>query len=372
MPKKIEESVANGIENDLKSSNLSQAEIAERYNVSIKTVSRIKKEIDTADMSTYEKSFIHEHHITVPPNLQGKIDPVAYWRLSLADPLEHWDVLLQKGDILRKGKSRYFAGIVYANEKEFEELVKRADDAGIVLGYAVHDGHDSWSHDSPEIRDEKTGTLVFAEGARYKRLDPKKSHVHVMSYYDTSVEWSTNQYKMEELFGLNTILWIKVGNPLRMWKYFAHDTDRARAEGKYPYYKFGEIRHTINGFHIEPTKHDRELIALDIVNFVQRDMFKTFGRYEFADLMKQFTGDEYVLSVIRGNTNMLTHMIDSLRHGAGSKSLDGLPDTVLDDMYQRYLDGIKRIQEERTRRKNERIAMAKKDKERDDDDKKCE
>jgi len=350
MPKKTDESVACSIKNDLKS-GLSQAEIAARYNVSLKTVQRIKKEIDTADMSTYEKSFIHSHHIMVPPNLQGKIDPITYYKLSLADPLEHWDVILEKGDLLRKGKSRYFAGIVYATESEFETLVKRADDLGISLGYAAHDGRDVWFHDSPEVHDEKTGTLVYAEGQRWKRMDPKKNHVHVMSYYDSAVEWSTNQYKMEEIFGLNTILWIKVGNPLRMWKYFAHDTDKARADGKFPYYKHGEIRHTINGFHIEPTKHDRELIALDIVNFVQRDLFKTFGRYEFADLMSHYNTDEYVLSVIRGNTNMLTHMIDSLRHGAGSRALDELSDAVLDELYQMHLNEINRIVAERKRRK---------------------
>lgn len=353
MPKKLEESVAVRIRSDLES-GLSQQDVAERNNVSMRTVQRIKKEADTSDLSTYQKKFIRAHHITVPPNLQGKIDPIKYYRLGLHDPLEGWDVIVEKGDIRRKGFSHYFAGIVYASPEEFEELIKVADEAGISLGYAPHDGNDVWDHDSPPVRDPDTGVLVYAEGERWKRLDPKKAHIHVMSWYETAVSWSTNQKLMDEIFGLNTTSWIVVGNPLKMWKYFAHDTDQAREKGKYRYYMFGEIRKYINNFHIEPTKHDRDLMALEIVNFILNDMFKTYGRFEYADLLQQYHSDEYVLSVIRGNTNMLAHLIDSKRH-SGEQNLGSLSDEKLDELYQVHRSEAEKIAKERDRRQRERL-----------------
>lgn len=309
--------------------------IEKRFGISRSTVTRLKKEVDTSEMSTAEKTFIRSQSITLPPALQGKISEAEYYRKTLEDSEEGWLAHAKQGSVLYAGTSMCFVGIVYAETpEEIVELMKKAEARGLSFGYIIHD-LDFWDHDSPEVREGDV--VIYAEGERYKRLDPKKLHAHVMIQYESSRAWSTNQKLVSELFGLNTIAWQVVFDPAGMWEYFLHRTPSAKAKGKHQYDEAQRV--AVNAFSVRPTKLQREQMAAEISHWILTGMYAEYGRYEYCDLMRKYDGMPMMLSVIRGNSANFGKAIDSLRATASDMSYAKLSDdalaTVQEDLRQK-------------------------------------
>lgn len=313
MPKKLDESVAQKIMQGIIDGKKSE-DLEKMYSVSRRTVARLKKRVDTMQMTTAEKSFIQNHDISLPSSLQGKMNTADYYRKSLEDAEEGWYAHALQGSVLYSGTSMYFVGIVYGDSpEEITDLMHKAEAKGLSFGYIIHD-HDYWMHDSPEVKDGDT--LVFAEGERYRRLDPKKLHAHVMVKYESARAWNVNQRIVGEIFGLNTIAWQIAENPQGMWEYFLHRTPSAQQAGKYQYPESSRI--CVNNFVVQPTKWQRDLMATEINHYIHTQMYAEFGRYEYSDLTRKYDKQTVMLSIIRGNSNSFGDTITSLRHINGT------------------------------------------------------
>lgn len=290
--------------------------LMDKYGVSRSTVFRAKKKAaaisNADDLSADDEKYLQNQNIIIPKKLQGKIDRVAYYKAYMSDSEEGWTFTKAKGDALQEGNGLVFCGIVYADSlEEFKRLLEPLISKGFQICWIWHD-KDFWTHDSPEVLDNETGTLLFDVGERYKAGDPKKFHGHVMIKYASQTSWFENQEIVQKVFGIHTVMWEKVKNPMGMYRYFCHDTDAARETGKFQYPK--SERHLENGFRIDLSKYEKDCIYTEVSYYINHGMYEEFGRYELADLMEKYSGDIYTLGVIRGSGNTLPGQITSMRN----------------------------------------------------------
>lgn len=301
-----------------------QDTLAEKFSCSVRTVKRyIKKAVaqkSENELTAADKAFLQKNHITIPTRLQGKLSELDYLKRYMTDDEEGWRYTRQVGKVTYEGNGMYYAGIVYFDSKD--ELLKYLDvmtKDGLQFLWIWHD-LDYWQHDSPEDIDTETGTLIFEKGERYRKGSLKRYHAHIMIKWGRLVTWSTNQSYVNQVFGLHTVMWIKVLNPSGMYNYFCHDTSAARAEGKYLYPRSDRV--AVNGFDIKLSDREKGEIISGVITFILDDMFATYHRYELVDLLTYYKGQVDMLNIIRGSANLINALLASARNTSYVKRIE--------------------------------------------------
>lgn len=289
--------------------------LMEKYGVSQRTLYNMKKKAVAQkkmdELTAEDKLFLAKNHITIPKRLQGIISEVNYYKAYMQDSEEGWKFYRELGKMQYEGNAVFYVGIVYADSlEELEEMLDRLTVTGMPYCWIWHD-KDFWLHDSPEERDQEKGTLIFAKGEKYKKGDLKRYHAHVMLKWGKLVKWEDNQQFVNEIFGLHTVAWQRVGNPEGMYSYFRHDTSRCRADGKYLYPR--EARISVNGFSVKLNDREKGEVLSGIFEYITKDLFEDYGRYELKDLTTHFLGQLDILGVMRGSANYINGLLMSCR-----------------------------------------------------------
>ena len=323
--------------------------VIEEYGISKTYAYRLKNK---AINEMQEDAFFNDDDIKIPEKFQDVLDKKDFWQYEYEDPEEGWTFWKEAGEELKKNRGIAFIFVYYPRDKEeYKQMNDALVSRGIPFEHALHD-KDYWLHDSPEVVDKETGVLIFEEGERWKRNDPKKLHAHGLMKLDSV----TSLASVRQM--LNTALHGRVANAQvcssisGYHNYMLHDTDAARKTGKFQYCTFcPEIRIAENGFDVDLTQNDRKKILSSIDTYIRHEQFREFGRYEYADLCEKFDGQYETLAVIRGATHHIQHEISSLRNSLDEYSeLSKLSNARLEKLiaeHQKIIDSAAKILEKR-------------------------
>lgn len=284
------------------------ATVMKKYSVSRAYVYRLKAKVEK---ETKEKAFSMKHDIKVPEKVQG-VSPIKYYWAQLEDDKEGWTFWADQGDILYNSRAVAWIAIFYP-EKEEKDLVLIDDLSafGVQFAWILHD-KDFWDHDSPPVLDKETGEVLFEEGERYHKNDPKKKHVHLLLKFDSVVTDKYVKKLLRKVFGEQVTLPIVCHNIRGYFNYLIHDTDSARKKGKFQYPP--EKRICENGFHAAFDDEEKAKILAAIDHYINFEMRKEQHGFEYWMLIEKFDGQWDILKLIRGSTNHYQHLLDSKRN----------------------------------------------------------
>lgn len=289
------------------------SEIAEEAQVSKRTVQRIKKEMP---FKTYDAATdggdnrIKADYCKMLTAHEEKYAQKLKDALELyEDAEEGWVYHVTKYASVVTMSSRIWCFIAYpesAPEGWIEALKMTMLEVAIS---PLHD-HDKWNHDSPEMVDKKTG-VVYPKGHFYKAGDPKKAHWHGIVVFPRQISFRQANKIIQEITHGPYIQPLK-GSMQGAYDYFVHKHHPDRYQG---YDKDDIIK--LNGFHIEPTKHELAMIQADIINVILER-----GIDNWADLMIYYQNNVEYLGVIANKPGAFSATVRSMwqKHNPDGKT----------------------------------------------------
>lgn len=278
-------------------------EIAEEAGVSQRTVRRIKKEMpeqvydaakDAGDNSIkidYSKVLSAREK-----KLTEKLDGI----LTLyEDPEEGWIYHVTKYDAVLKMSARVWCFVAYP-ESAPVGWIKKLEMAMLEAEISPLHDRDKWTHDSPMMVDKATGEII-PKGARYKAGDAKKAHWHGMVVFPRQTSFKQANAIIQNITHGPYVQPLK-GSMLGMHEYFWHKNQ----PDKYRGYDPDDIIR-LNGFHIEPTKHELAVMQADIINTILDCRISNW-----ADLMEHYKYDVESLGVIANKPGAFSATVRSV------------------------------------------------------------
>ena len=259
---------------------------------------------------SHEKDFSINHDIKIPKKFQD-VSKVDYYWATLEDNKEGWSFWAEQGDVLYNTRAVAWIAIFYPESEEDMALIDDLSSRGIQFAWAMHD-MDFWDHDSPLIVDRITGQVLFAEGEKYKKNDPKKTHVHLLLKFDSVVSDKYVKRLLNSVFGVQVTLPMVCHNLRGYYNYLIHDTASAKKKGKFQYPE--EKRVCENGFSAGFDDEEKAKILAGIDHYINFTMYQEQHGFEYWMLIKKFDGQWDILRLIRGATNHYQHLLDSKRN----------------------------------------------------------
>lgn len=263
--------------------------IAVEAQVSESTVMRIKKDMPTEIYDAAKDAGdnrIKVDYSKVLTEQEKKLTEKLEAVLALyEDPEEGWVYHVTKYDAVLKQNSRVWCFIAYpesAPEGWIEALEMAMLEAAIS---PLHD-KDKWDHDSPAMVDKATGE-IYPKGYFYRAGDPKKAHWHGMVVFPRAVNFKVANNIIQTITHGPYVQPLR-GSMLQGYEYFVHKNH----PNKYRNYDPQEII-KLNGFHIEPTKHELAVMQADIINTILER-----GIDDWADLMRYYSQETEYLGII--------------------------------------------------------------------------
>ena len=278
-------------------------EIAEEVQVSASTVKRIKKEMppeiyDAAKDAGDNK--IKVDYSKVLTTQEQKLTKKLQDALALyEDPEEGWIYHVTKYDAVLKMSSRVWCFIAYPESapagwiRKLEMTMLEAEIS------PLHD-RDKWEHDSPAMVDKATGE-IYPKGHFYKAGDRKKAHWHGMVVFPRQTSFKAANALIQSITHGPYIQPLR-GSMLGMHGYFTHKNQPNKFQGYDPQ----EII-VLNGFHIEPSKHELAVMQADIINTILERQIS-----DWADLMEYYKYDVQSLGVIANKPGAFSATVRSV------------------------------------------------------------
>lgn len=276
--------------------------IAEEVQVSERTVQRYKK---SAPMQTVDEEQVRIGDTSVRVNYTTFLNKkeAAYTEkikkelLLYDDEEEGWVFHLTKGDFRVRQSGCWWSAIVYPDSAP-PNWVEALKAQGFRIAISPLHDKDTWSHDSKEFINSETGELI-PQGALYKMGDRKKAHWHVIIVVDKRCGY----LEMNEILQKITHCpYIQKCRSLRnAYDYFLH----INAPEKYQGYDKSEIQ-TYNGFHVEPTKYECNILTIEMVKMIQEQDIT-----EWCDCVEYFSADPEFSLILSTRSAYFTSYVKS-------------------------------------------------------------
>lgn len=280
----------------------------QKFSISQSTAYRCKN--DAVDLSNEEDFSLH-HDIQIPEKIQDTVSKVEYYHWLLEDEQEGWTFWANQGDVLYNTRGAGWIAIFYPESDEDMKMIDSLASHGVQFAWSLHD-MDFWDHDSPVEFNRETGEIIFSEGERYRKNDPKKKHVHLLLKFDSVVTDKYVKRLLHSAFGVQVTLPEVCHNIRGYFNYLIHDTASARKKGKYQYPESRRVCE--NGFAVGFDDDEKAKILSSIDHYINFDMYKEQHGYEYWMLIQKFDGQWDILKLIRGATNHYQHLLDSKRN----------------------------------------------------------
>ena len=293
------------IKRRLKQGIQSQKEIAREFDISEKTVQRIKKELSLpqdespSDQQEQINALLADYHILNTSKYQDKkVEQVRRELLLFEDPEEGWTYEITKNDPDRKLTAKWFRAIVYpesAPEGWWERLKLLCECSCSPL----HDS-DWWDHKSPEKIIYISGEIkIIPAGQLYDVGDKKKAHWHIICIFDKPMRLDKATKLIQEITHGPAA---KICGTLKgAYEYFLHINDPEKYQG----YDKNEIRRSA-GFHIEPNSIEKAHIYQDICKVITEEeidsrieLVKLFG--DKPDYIAQLKSGAFISGLLTEN-----------------------------------------------------------------------
>ena len=261
--------------------NVSLADIADEAQVSVSTVKRYKKNLPVAVLSNPqqgEENVFKTNYTTIMTKKELAFCTKIQKEIMLYDDdVEGWTWHVTKGDMRLKQSGCWWTAIVYPDSAPADWREKLIAQGFRIAISPLHD-HDSWNHPSPAYVNPETGE-VFEKGELYKTGDRKKAHWHVIIVVDKRTGYQEMNDIIRKICHCPYIQ--KCRSLKNAYDYFLH----INAPDKYQGYDKDEIQ-TYNNFHVEPTKYESNLIAMEMIRMIQEHDI-----VEWADCVEFFAND---------------------------------------------------------------------------------
>lgn len=299
--KKMTEEKVNLIFSRLRE-NRTISEIAEELQISEITVKRYKKslkvsleqrenivntnsdiEIDYSKMLTKKESLYVE-------KIQKEL-------LLYDDVDEGWVYHLSKADLRFKQSGCWWSAIVYPDSAPSGWIEKLKAQGFRFAISPLHD-KDTWNHDSPETVDPDTGEIT-PKGKIYKTGDRKKAHWHTIVVVDKRTSFVEMNDIMQKITNCPYIQ--KCRSLRNSYDYFLH----INAPEKYQGYEKDEIQ-VYNGFHIEPTKYEMNLVSMEMIRLIQEH-----DLLEWCEVVEFFQNDPEFSLILSTRTAFFSAYVKS-------------------------------------------------------------
>ena len=283
--------------------NCPTEEIAEEAQVSRSTVHRVRKEMpeevyeaakeagDNTIKVDYSKMLTEREK-----KLTEKLNDILQ---MYEDPEEGWIYHVTKHDAVLKMSSRVWCWIAYP-ESAPAGWIRRLEMTMLESEISSLHDRDKWLHDSHMMVDKRTGE-IYQQGHFYKFGDPKKAHWHGMTVFPKQTSFKQANAIIQGITHGPYVQPLK-GSMRQMHEYFTHKNQ----PNKYQGYDPKEIIR-LNGFHIEPTKHELAVMQADIINVILEQKIS-----DWADLMEYFKYDVESLSVIANKPGAFSATVRSV------------------------------------------------------------
>lgn len=286
MPKKTDSRSVEQV-SILLSEGYTQEVIAEKLNITSRTVRNIKKELTEKNPELAQILSENNSKMRVRKSQEEFYDKIRREKEIFEDIEEGWTYHLTAEELVQKESSKWWSFIVYPEsaDKYWKERLK-ALNCELAIS-PLHD-KDIWTHDSEEVIDEETGEVIEERGSRYKIGDPKKSHWHCIIKFEKTVKFEEANRLIRDI--TRGPYAQKCMSLKGAYEYFVHLND----PNKYQYEK-SEIE-KCNGFILEPTSADRAKLLNEIG--------KTVNEKEFVNIeeVRAYYEDQYeYISVIARN-----------------------------------------------------------------------
>lgn len=286
-------------------------EVMAKFAISKASYYRYKKKALAQLETETRESLLHENNMPINANMQG-VDPIWLWDIQHEDDEEGWQFHVERGKAIEQAYGTAFASIWYpTSEDELHSGVKKLCARGVSFEWIMHD-KDYWLHDSPEVKDPETGTVLYEQGTRYQRGELKTRHVHLLLKFDHTVTNQLVNRLLRDVLGHKVALSVRVNSVSGMHRYLTHSTEKAQHDGKFQYEE--EELHPENGFSVDLNKSEKNAILISIADFCLHKLYSQYHRYEFSDLIDAYQGQEDALPLIIGHTVFFKGLLDSKRH----------------------------------------------------------
>lgn len=281
--------------------------IAEEAQVSKSTIKRIKKEMPQEIYEVAKDAGDNRIKVDYSKMLTAKEQKLTE-KLNDAlalyeDPEEGWIYHTTKYDAVVKQNSRVWCFIAYP-ESAPEGWIKALEMTMLEAEISPLHDRDKWEHDSPAMIDKETGEII-PKGAHYKVGDRKKAHWHGMVKFPRAVNFKVANGIIQNITHGPYIQPLR-GSMLKNHEYFFHKNHPGRYQGYDP----KEII-VLNGFHIEPTKHELAVMQADIINTILEH-----GISDWADLMRYYRYEPEYLGIIANKPGAFSATVRSNWHKA--------------------------------------------------------
>lgn len=277
--------------------------IADEVQVSEATVKRYKKSIAQQIAKSEEQICIGDTDIRIDYTTyltkreEFFSEKIKKELMLYDDPEEGWVYHLSKGDSRLKQSGYWWSAIVYP-ESAPADWVQALRARGYRIAISPLHDKDTWNHDSPEFVDPLTGEIK-PKGALYKTGDRKKAHWHIIVVVDKRTGYAEMN---AELQTITHCPYIQKCRSLRnAFDYFLH----INHPEKYQKYDKDEIQ-VYNNFHVEPTKYEQNIIALEMVRLIQEH-----NLIEWCEVVEFFQNDPEMSLVLGARTGYFNSYVKS-------------------------------------------------------------
>lgn len=277
-------------------------EIAEELQISERSVQRYKKSVKVAletrtSLSSCGEEVAVDYSKTLTKQEKKYVDRIEKEILLYEDSEEGWVYHLSKADLRFKQSGCWWSCIVYPDSAPAGWIdALRAQGFRIAIS-PLHD-KDAWNHDSPATIDPDTNEVI-PKGSKYKAGDLKKAHWHVIIVVDKRTSFVEMNDVLQKL---TKCPYIQKCRSLRnAYDYFLH----INAPEKYQGYDKKAIQ-VYNNFHVEPTKYEMNLIAMEMVHLIQEH-----NLLEWCDVVEFFQNDPEFSLILSTRTAYFSAYIKS-------------------------------------------------------------
>lgn len=280
----------------------SNKDIAREVGLSEKTVSKYIKQSPAPPklVRNTEDETLQIDYTTVLTKREEEICKKIIKEVALfEDDIEGWSYHLTAHDDRIRQQGLWWSFIIYADSVP-DNYLDKLKATGMQIALSPWHDKDWWDHDSPPMVNAETGEII-PKGARYKKGDRKKNHRHGIIKCDKKTSWREMNALLQNICHCPYIQ--KCRSLKGAYEYFLHLNE---GDNKYHGYFKDEII-KMNGFIIEPTKHEQGILYDEIVTTIiegkltmWREVFTLYhGQPEYILLLS--SRPAVVTSILREN-----------------------------------------------------------------------
>lgn len=295
--KRIDDEVKAMIISLLRGGELTNAEIAEKCEVSERSVNNVKKEwLNCGDSQAIQESGVALSRYSKTE--LKYIKKIEAEQALFEDDEEGWVYHVTKKYVQQQSTSMWWSGIAYP-ESVNEDWIDRIRFHGLEFAISPLHDKDVWEHDSPEVIDNETGEVLRERGSRYQVGDRKKEHWHFIIKFPKKLGFrDVNDLIRPITMGpyLQKCYTLKGA-----YEYFIH----LNHPNRYQYDKV-EIQ-KYNNFVIEPTRVDQMLMLQDILETIRNEEIDSMLK-----LSLRYSSTPEYLFAIKASSYMITKVLDDV------------------------------------------------------------